>query len=1421
MTKPISGAGGGGKGGGGSQRAPIESKDSLRSKAYAKVLDVICEGEIEGLVDGMKSVYLDGTPLQNPDGTYNFNSVEIETRNGSQSQSYIPGFSAVENTVQVNVEAKKATSVTRQLTNANIDAVRVTIGIPNLSYQDDKTGDLGGTTVQYAIDVQSNGGGYVPQVLGQAWLETGLSQISHGYFRTTGSDTRGIRILTHKSITNSGFRMEYRLVGSATWLTAGVTYTGSKKLSGGDNTFQTPQLNSGQWEARIVTTAGAAPPTTYTYTTTSWNDSTITQTDAITFEAERLTGTPYETITGKTTTRYQRSHLIRLTGSPPWDVRVRRITDDSTTVRKQDQTWWDAYTEVIEAKLRYPNSALVGIRVDSSQFQNIPTRGYDAKLLRVRVPSNYNPTTRAYTGSWNGSFKIAWTDNPAWCFYDLVTSDRYGLGGMLSDAQVDKWALYQIGKYCDELVPDGLGGTEPRFTCNLYLQTRQEAYKVLQDFASIFRGMVYWATGAVTAVQDAPSDPVALFTAANVIDGRFNYSGSGLKARHTVALVSWNDPDDLYRQKVEYVEDAEAIARYGVQQAEVVAVGCTSRGQANRVGRWLLYSERYETETVQFSVGLSGAVVRPGNIIKVADATRASARLGGRVVSATTTSVTVDKAPALSVTGWTLYVMLPDGTVQERTVSSKAGDKLNVGTAFTVAPGAQSIWILSANTVQAQTFRVVGVAEDAETGNYAITALKHEPLKYDAIEQGLKLQPRDITLLNNVPAAPTGLVLSESLYLYQSEVRSKLNVGWADAENVYRYIVEWRFASGVWKRETVRASEFEVLNTTPGLYEFKIYTSNPAGKLSATALTGSINALGKTAPPANVTGFSNYIDQNIGVTLTWDRGTDLDLDGYEVRSGTSWAAGTSLGQVKGTTLKVGLPAAGTTYYWIKAIDTSGSMSTTAASTSVTVTAAAAPTVSASFAGDSVVLTWTAVSGDLATESYEIRYGSSFAAGTSLGTIKGTSFTAKAKWSGDRKFWVRAVDLAGNPGAAGYYTATVNVPVSVTMTQEVIDNNVLLKWGDATATLPIDYYELRRGSTWAGATVIGRVSARFSAIFETVAGTFTYWVAGYDVAGNPGATSQVSALVNQPPDYTLQYNLDSDFTGTKTNMVFDVDGKLLAPVNTTETWEGHFTSRSWTSPQSQVTALYPIYVQPSNGSGSYEEIVDYGTVLAATKIKATLTYSGVSGSTTVTPTLSVRKLTTDPWTDYAGVSSAFVSDFRYAKIRYDFSSTGGDDIIAITGLNIRFDVKLKNDAGKLSVFPSQAATYAQSGTTITVTFTAHGRVTGQRVSMDFTSGTATDGDYVITSHTANTFTVTSATSATTSGNVTLDGTGTPALFSTSFVDVQSITLSPGGTSASIAVYNFVDAPNPTGFKVLLFNTAGTRIAGTVGWSAKGV
>lgn len=808
-TKKViqgSGGGGGGKGGGGgAQRAPREARDSLRSKAYAQIIDLIGEGEIEGLVDGLKSIYLNGTPVQNPDGSYNFNNLIAVPRNGTQAQSAIAGQSGVENAVQVGVQVKADAAAVRQITDEDVDAVRVTIAVPSMTETNTKNGDINGSSVSIAIDVQSNGGGFV-QVLS-------------------------------------------------------------------------------------------------------------------------------DTISGKTTTRYQRSYRVELTGTGPWDIRVRRLSGDSTSATIQNDTWWDTYTEIIDAKLRYPNSALMGMKIDSSQFQSIPTRGYDMKLLRVKVPTNYNPTTRAYTGSWDGTFQVAWTDNPAWCFYDLVTNARYGLGGLVDEAQVDKWAMYQIGRYCDELVPDGFGGTEPRFTCNMYMQTRAEAYKVMQDFASIFRGMVYWSTGTITAVQDAPSDPVALYTAANVIGGKFTYSGSSLKARHTVALVTWNDPADLYRQKVEYVEDGDGIARYGVQQTEVVAIGCTSRGQANRVGRWLLYSERFETESLQFQVGLDGAVVRPGHIIKVADSSRAAARLGGRVSSSTTTAITVDKPPALTITGWTIYATLPDGTIESRIISSLVGSVITVSSAFSAAPTPQGIWVISGPSVEAQTFRVVAVSEDAESRNYAVTCIKHEPLKYDAIEDGLVLQPRAITLLSATPSAPTNGTVTEYLYNALTDVKTMAFLSWDAPANSagYTYEVSYRVGNDNYTTVTTSTPSLQLTDAKSGDYNVSVRSIDAIGTKSV-AYVFVVSVLGKSAKPADITGMQMTVQADTGM-LQWDTHPDLDvrIGGQisvrysEVLEGAQWNTSLPVGDFPGSATSASIPLRAGTYL-AKAKDSTGNMS---------------------------------------------------------------------------------------------------------------------------------------------------------------------------------------------------------------------------------------------------------------------------------------------------------------------------------------------------------------------------------------------------------------------------------------------------------------------------------------------------------------
>lgn len=815
--KLIRGAGGGGGkgGGGGSARVAQEAPDNLRSRSYAQIIDLVSEGEIEGLVDGLKSVYLDDTPIQNADGSNNFTGITLETRNGTQAQSYIPGFPAVESETAVGLEVKTTASIVRTVTNSNVNAVRVTVAIPSLTSQDKSTGDISGTSVQFAVDIQTNGGGYVERI----------------------------------------------------------------------------------------------------------ND----------------------TISGKTTSRYERSYRIDLSGTGPWDIRVRRITDDSTSSALSNKTYFASYTEVIDAKLRYPNSAIIGLRVDAAQFQSIPSRSYDMKLLKVQVPSNYDAETRTYTGSWNGTFQVAWTDNPAWCFYDLVTNERYGLGKFVTAAQVDKWALYQIGKYCDELVPDGFGGTEPRFTCNAYVQGRQDAYKVIQDFASCFRAMTHWATNSITAVQDSPSDAVALFTNANVINGTFSYSGSSAKARHTVALVRWNDPEDMFRQKVEYVEDRVGIDRYGYIETDVVAFACTSRGQANRVGRWLLFSERLETESVVFKTGLEGAVARPGQIIQVADADRAGTRQGGRVSSGSTTLViNLDQAPTGAL-GGQLSVVAQDGSIQTGTVTNVSANQLTVSPEFSTAPAQNSIWILSTSDVEAQTFRVMSVVESGQ-GEYEIAGIAHDPEKYDAVENGLVLEPRQISTLSDPPPAPENLVISESLYESRAEVRTRISVSWDYVAQADSYMVSYKREDGNYANlPPTNANSIDIDDVQPGLYTIRVVSQTAIGKKSLTSATATKQIFGKTLPPENVTNFS-LVPMSGNAMLSWDLAPDLDVQvgGYvrirytPLTTGQDWNNAVDImPALPGTTQHATSPLLNGTYM-AKFVDSSGNQSVTASSIVTTV-----------------------------------------------------------------------------------------------------------------------------------------------------------------------------------------------------------------------------------------------------------------------------------------------------------------------------------------------------------------------------------------------------------------------------------------------------------------------------------------------------
>jgi hypothetical protein len=766
MTELIAGAGGGGGGkggGGGAARTPTTERDGLDSRQYAELIDLISEGEIAGLKDGLKSIYLDNTPLQNPNGTFNFQNVTVYTREGTQNQTLIPFANEIKDERSVNVTVRNDGPVTRTITDSQTDAVRITITVPRLE-QITNEGDTVGQSFRLQIQIQYNGGGF-----------------------TTVID---------------------------------------------------------------------------------------------------------DTVSGRTGDPYQKAYLVNLTGAFPVDVRMVRITGDSNDLRLSNEFTWTSYTEIIYSRLAYPNSALVGIRIDAEQFSSIPQRSYLIRGIKVIIPSNatVDSTTGrlTYAGIWNGTFGAAqWCSDPAWILWDLLSSSRYGLGEHLDTAQLDKWSFFAASQYCSEIVPDGFGGYEPRFSCNVNIQTSEEAYKLINDMCSVFRAMPYWAVGSLTVSQDKPVDPAYLFTLANVTEEGFSYSGSSLKTRPNVAVVSYLDIgrfDPSTGEQIqgtrdityEVVEDAEAIAKYGAIKTELSAFACTSRGQAHRIGEWLLYTERYEGETVTFATSMdAGVIVRPGQVISIADPVKAGARRGGRISSATTLAITVDDATGLTTPG-TISAVLPAGTVELRTVQSIAGSVITVTSAFSAAPGANSVWVYETTNIEASTWRVLGIAEQ-DGSKYAITALSYNAGKYDYVERDQPLQQRDITDLNIVPEAPTNLTATELLYDAGGIAKSKLVIDWDSVQGVQQYRIRWRPVNGNFTDEHIQRLDYEILDTTSGVYEVEVYAIGANLRTSVQPAFLTQQTFGKTAPPADVENASLIPGDQLSGVLTWDRSPDLDV----------------------------------------------------------------------------------------------------------------------------------------------------------------------------------------------------------------------------------------------------------------------------------------------------------------------------------------------------------------------------------------------------------------------------------------------------------------------------------------------------------------------------------------------------------------
>jgi len=595
------------------------------------------------------------------------------------------------------------------------------------------------------------------------------------------------------------------------------------------------------------------------------------------------------TISGKTTSPYQRDYEIALTGEAPWDIRVRRLTADSTSDALQNATAVIGYTQIIREQMIYPDSAVVGLRIDSRLFgSQVPQRGYDIKGLRVQVPANYNPETREYSGLWNGTFKTAWTDNPAWCFYDIVTSNRYGV--QVEVDQVDKWSLYEIARYCDELLPHEENGKTkyaPRYTLNCAIQSREDAYHVLNAIASNFRGMVYWSAGLVRVAQDRPQDPRRAITPANVIDGEFARSGSSLRDRTTLAVMRWNDPERFYAVASEVSEDPDQIREFGVRQSDELAFGCTSRAQAARAGGWKLETEKHQTETVTFSTSWEQADLAPGDIILLNDPVRAGVRAGGRVKTPGRSVLELDQAIELdSAETHKLAVVLPGGSVVEREIDVYAcnGNSVALLQTLPATPLAGAMWVIQSSDLAAEQFRIVANRE-VDFGIFEITAVQHDPTKYARVERGVNVTPPPTSRFPTGPIPQVlNLTFTEFLYLDNGVVKPAVELDWSDPGDprVQYYEVEAQPPGLGYQRVGIAtASNLDVRPTEQGDWRFRVRSIDGLGRVSKwTVLRGTL--LGLYAPPGDVVGFNLQSLPGV-LRISWDGNTDLDLDHYEIR----------------------------------------------------------------------------------------------------------------------------------------------------------------------------------------------------------------------------------------------------------------------------------------------------------------------------------------------------------------------------------------------------------------------------------------------------------------------------------------------------------------------------------------------------------
>ncbi|WP_349294935.1 phage tail protein (plasmid) [Acinetobacter baumannii] len=552
-------------------------------------------------------------------------------------------------------------------------------------------------------------------------------------------------------------------------------------------------------------------------------------------------------ITGKTRSRYQRQYEYALpkqtedgTRVTMWTIKIERVSPESNESSTSNDIYLDSYSVIIGSRLSYPNSAVFGLSISSEQFQSIPTRSYLVDGLLIRVPSNYDYKTRKYEGTWNGTFKLAPSDNPAWILYDVITNERYGLGQFVDPAYANPARLYVIGQYCDEMVDDGFGGKEPRFTLNTVINSISDAYQLISDITSVFNGMAYWSGSQFGYMCDMPTQPTMLYNASNVVNGEFVYSGASRKDMHSVALITWNDPERNYQRAVEYVEDPELIQRYGVRKAEITSFGCTSRGQAHRIGKWLLYTERNQSRTISFKVGVDSSFVLPGDVVQIADPNRSGKRMGGRLIGATATSATLDSEIILNENS-SIMLRLASGDFVERNIKTIGTDLatgnsvINWDTALSTLPTDNAVWIVKSPELEPQLARVVAIGDSEDApGTYTITTIAHNPSKFDFIESNIQLDSPNVTIISpSLIEATKNVEIIEEARIEQGITVRNMSINWEQVPNAVSYEVKYKKTEGNWFTLPItKGLSVEIENVYEGEYVAQVVAISSTGSRS-------------------------------------------------------------------------------------------------------------------------------------------------------------------------------------------------------------------------------------------------------------------------------------------------------------------------------------------------------------------------------------------------------------------------------------------------------------------------------------------------------------------------------------------------------------------------------------------------------------